>query len=187
MCLAILAIDVLPDWPLIVVANRDEYHDRAAVPLQPWHHHPNVLAGQDLQAGGTWLGVTSSGRFSLLTNYRNPRQHRPQAPSRGRLVENFLKADLPTDEYLSIVEPKADEYNGFNLIVADGANLHYSGNQAKPFKQLLTTGVYGLSNALLDTPWPKTERTREAVAALLAETSAPNAEQLTALMRDRTA
>ena len=187
MCLAILAIDVKTDWPLIVVANRDEYHDRAAAPLKPWHQHPNVLAGQDLQAGGTWLGITNSGRFSLLTNYRDPRQRRPQAPSRGRLVEDFLKTHLSAAAYLQTIEPTAKTYNGFNLIVADGANLHYSGNQAKPFKQSLTAGVYGLSNALLDTPWPKTHRTREAVAALLAEPFAPDAEQLTALMRDRTA
>ncbi len=187
MCLAILAIDALPDWPLIVVANRDEYHDRAAAPLQPWQQYPNLLAGQDLQAGGTWLGVTNSGRFSLLTNYRDPQQRRLQAPSRGRLVEDFLKAELPADTYLQTIEPKADEYNGFNLIVADGESLYYSGNQAKPFKQSLTAGVYGLSNALLDTPWPKTHRTRQAITTLLAESFAPDAEQLAALMQDRTA
>jgi uncharacterized protein with NRDE domain len=186
MCLAILAVDVLPDWPLIVVANRDEYHDRAAAPLQPWHQYPDLLAGQDLQAGGTWLGVTRGGRFSLLTNFRDPKQRRPQAPSRGQLVENFLKAELSADAYLRTVEPKADAYNGFNLIVADWKSLHYSGNQAKPFKQSLSPGVYGLSNALLDTPWPKTHRTRQAVAALLAEPFAPDAQRLAALMQDRT-
>jgi len=186
MCLAILAIDMLSDWPLIVLANRDEYHDRAASPMQPWYQHSNVLAGQDLQAGGTWLGITNSGRFSLLTNYRDAKQQRPQAPSRGRLVEDFLKADMSAAAYLRLIESNAKTYNGFNLIVADAENLYYSGNQAKPFKQSLAAGVYGLSNALLDTPWPKTQQTRQAVAALLAQPFAPNADQLTALMQDRT-
>lgn len=186
MCLAILAIDMLPDWPLIVVANRDEYHLRAASPMQPWHQHSNILAGQDLQAGGTWLGITNSGRFSLLTNYRDAKQQRPQAPSRGRLVEDFLKADMSAATYLRTIEPDAKTYNGFNLIVANAEYFYYSGNQAEPFKQPLSAGVYGLSNALLDTPWPKTHRTRQAVAALLAQPFAPDADQLTALMQDRT-
>jgi uncharacterized protein with NRDE domain len=186
MCLAVIAIDVLPQWPLIVVANRDEFHERPAATLQPWKPFPTLLAGQDLQAGGTWLGVTTAGRFSLLTNYRDPLQHGIHAPSRGQLVENYLKSKLPPVDYLRQIEPTANHYKGFNLLVADGQKLCYAGNQAQPFIQTLPPGIYGLSNALLNTPWPKTSRTTEAIAQLLAEPTGPDPRRLLAVLQDRT-
>lgn len=185
MCLAIIAVGVLPDWPLIVAANRDEYHARATASLQPWGSCPNLLAGQDLLAGGTWLGATTSGRFSLLTNYRNALQQVAQAPSRGRLVEDFLKASVSAQAYLRHIEPRASDYNGFNLIVADQAGLFYAGNQAQPFRQTLMPGVYGLSNALLDTPWPKTQQSRQAIATLLAQPVELNPQRLVDVLQDR--
>lgn len=189
MCLAVIATNVLSDWPLIVVANRDEYHDRPAAPLQPWKGCPLLLAGQDLQAGGTWLGVTTNGRFSLLTNHRDPFKRKTTAPSRGQLVENFLKSTTSPAEYLDRIEPTADQYNGFNLVVADAEHLCYAGNQADPFIQKLAPGVYGLSNALLNTPWPKTQRTAQAIAALLTGQGTKEAldpKKLVAVMQDRT-
>jgi len=185
MCLAVLASAVLPDWPLIVVANRDEFHDRPAAVMQPWTQHSTLLAGRDLQAGGTWLGVTTTGRFAFLTNYREPGQHKHHAPSRGKLVEGFLKDSVSAPAFLKQLESTAHRYNGFNLVVDDGDWLCWASNQTQPFMAPITPGVHGLSNALLDTPWPKTQKSVAAVTALLSNSQTPDPAALMAVLWDQ--
>jgi uncharacterized protein with NRDE domain len=172
MCLAVLAIDAHPDWPLIVAANRDEFHARPTQAMRPWLDTPTMLAGKDLLAGGTWLGITTEGKFALLTNVRDPAHHRHQAPTRGALVQRYLAGDPLAKSganrraqlYLDRLSREASAYNGFNLILGepDGRFWHAS-NAQTPFYQLISGGVHGISNALLDTPWPKTVRTVQAI------------------------
>ena len=163
MCLAIVAIDALPDWPLVIVANRDEFHAREASAAAPWHDASEVVAGRDLQAGGTWLGLTKQGRIALLTNYREPGLKNPLAPSRGRLVENYLRGDMTAADYVQAIGERTREHNGFNLLLADEAGVWYASNRSRDTGTRLPPGIVGLSNALLDTPWPKLVRSRAAV------------------------
>jgi len=184
VCLILLANDAHPDYRLILAANRDEFYDRPAAPASFWQDAPTVLAGRDLHGGGSWLGVTREGRLAVLSNYREPQAHRHNAPSRGKLVSDFLQGDLPSAAYLVALHEQAVDYNGFNLIVGDSGGLsYYSNRQGTP--QLLSAGVYGLSNHLLDTPWPKVVRGKRSLAALLAEGGTLEAEELFSMLADR--
>ena len=154
MCLIFLAWRVHADYPLVVAANRDEFFARPTAVADFWPEAPLVLAGRDLEAGGTWMGVTRNRRFAALTNYRDPAQMRGGAPSRGALVSGFLADSTSPAVYLERVATASRECNGYNLLVGDGEELWWSSNVGgKPRK--LTPGIYGLSNHLLDTPWPK--------------------------------
>ncbi len=168
MCLIALAWKAHPHWPLVVAANRDEWRDRPAEPAHWWPEHPNLLAGRDLQAGGTWMGVTRSGRFAAVTNFRDPSDRRSTALSRGTLVTDFLlSTDSPRD-FLASLASRAAQYNGFNLLAGDREQLWYFGSrEAEP--RPVEAGVHGLSNHLLDEPWPKVRRAREAMSQALAE------------------
>ncbi|MFW8564668.1 NRDE family protein [Orrella sp. 11846] len=170
MCLAVLALPSSSAWSWAVVANRDEEHARPSLEMQPWEDNPQILAGRDLQAGGTWLGVRTDGRLALLTNVREPGRFQTQAPSRGHLVEGFLKNSQTPADYLKGLQASANEYNGFNLLVGHNADWHYASNRANQWQQAVTPGFHGLSNALLDTPWPKLVRTRQAVTDVLTQT-----------------
>jgi uncharacterized protein with NRDE domain len=153
-------------YGLIVAANRDEYFGRPAAPAEFWDDHPNVLAGRDLEAGGTWLGITLGGRFAALTNYRNPADRRTGAPSRGALVSEFLTGKATPRKYVEEVEKRSAAYNGFSLLVGDAGSMYFLSNRgghAAP----VDPGVHGLSNHLLDTPWPKVEKSKARLAALL--------------------
>jgi uncharacterized protein with NRDE domain len=166
MCLIAFAWRAHPRSRLIVAANRDEYFGRPAAPAGFWDDHPNVLAGRDLEAGGTWLGVTLDGRFAALTNYRNPADKKSGAPSRGALVADFLTGRTAPEEYARQVEGRAMDYNGFSLLVADAQSMFFFSNRGGPARRV-APGVHGLSNHLLDTPWPKVERAKAKLAALL--------------------
>lgn len=187
MCLAILASNILSDWPLIVLANRDELHTRPTLPASPWSDVTSVLAGRDLSAGGTWLGITTQGRVALLTNFREPGQHDVQAPSRGQLTDGFLRGEDAPDSYLRSLQARENLYNGFNLLLADTSGLWYGSNRGQEKIQHIQKGVVGISNASLNTPWPKLTRTQAAVSDHLAYVGAsgtPNAEHLFAIMQD---
>lgn len=187
MCLAVFAIDAHPDWPLIVVANRDEFHARPTEAMQPWSDAPTVLAGRDLQAGGTWLGIGASGRLALLTNVRDPQNNKAHAPSRGQLAEGFLRGEQSAHDYLANLASQADRFNGFNLVMVDASQCAWhASNHQEPFARPITAGVHGLSNALLNTPWPKTARTTRALAQLLAVTTAFNPGALCEILHDTT-
>jgi uncharacterized protein with NRDE domain len=166
MCLIAFAWRAHPRSRLIVAANRDEYFGRPAAPAGFWDDHPNVLAGRDLEAGGTWLGVTLDGRFAALTNYRNPADKKTGAPSRGALVADFLTGRTAPQDYARQLEKRAMDYNGFSLLVADAQSMFFFSNRGGPARRV-APGVHGLSNHLLDTPWPKVETAKAKLAALL--------------------
>lgn len=154
MCLILIAYRAHPAFPLVVGANRDEYYARPTAPAAFWSDAPDVLAGRDLQAAGTWLGINRSLRFAALTNFRDLSSLAPSTRSRGELTSEFLRGDMPAKPYLEGVRRRAGEFNGFNLFVADGTGLYYFSNRDGEVRQL-GPGTYGLSNHLLDTPWPK--------------------------------
>ncbi len=164
MCIAYLALRAHPDWPLFIAANRDEFHNRPTLTAAFWPNHPDVIAGIDCLAQGTWLGLTRHGRFALLTNYRDPASLMPHAPSRGKLTSDYLTGQAQPEEYARQVAAAGSLYNGFNLIVGDLGRAFYIGNRTPtPQAQALDSGRYILSNHLLDTCWPKAERLRLAL------------------------
>jgi len=160
MCVIFVAYKIHPDRPLLLLANRDEFYERATAPAGEWADSPNIFAGRDLVGGGTWLGITNNGRVAAVTNYREPGAPKG-ATSRGLLVADFLKSELPASDYMRQVEARQNNYSGFNLFVgefhAGGSELFYFSNRGGAVRQL-EPGVYGLSNHLLDTPWPKVRR-----------------------------
>lgn len=167
MCLIVLAHEAHARHRLVVAANRDEFYARPTAPADWWADAPHVLAGRDLREGGTWMGVTRDGRFAAITNYRETAPPRKGAPSRGALVAGFLRERTDAGAYAEHVHARAQQYNGFNLLVGDSGGMYYVSNRA-PDVQRLAPGVYGLSNHLLDTPWPKVRRAREAMRSALA-------------------
>ncbi|MGZ3181087.1 MAG: NRDE family protein [Telluria sp.] len=176
MCLIVFAWRVMPGVPLIAAANRDEFYERPAAPAAPWPAHPHVTAGRDLRGGGTWMGISQLGadgpRFAAVTNIRAPAEFRPDAPTRGALVADFLSGDWSAADYLAHLARTAQDYNGFNLVLGDrNALLWYSnrGDGDERNGKPLEPGIYGLSNALLDSPWPKVVRTKAQFASLLCQ------------------
>ena len=168
MCLILLAWQTHPDYPLVVAANRDEFFVRPSAPAAFWTDAPDILAGRDLQAGGTWLGVTRGRRFAALTNFRDGGKQGSDAPSRGALVADFLAGECDPEAYLEVLSKRGADYNGFNLFVGDDRRLGYYSNR-EPGPRWLAPGIYGLSNHLLDTPWPKLSATKAAFADALAQ------------------
>ncbi|WP_283189356.1 NRDE family protein [Pseudomonas sp. PMCC200344] len=179
MCLIVFAWRPGHTQPLIVAANRDEFYARPSLPLAQWPEAPHVHAGRDLEAGGTWLGVGANGRFAALTNIRDPHQP-PARKSRGELVARFLSGDMPIDDYLSDVVARSLEYSGFNLLIGNANELwHFNARETEAV--MLPPGVYGLSNAGLDTPWPKLLKARAALEEVLEN---PQPQALLALLND---
>ncbi len=166
MCLVVVALDAHPRYALVIAANRDEFHSREALPAH-WGERPpfaGVLAGRDLDAGGTWLGIRRDGRWALLTNVREGRgRNNPAAPSRGVLVPAILNDRGTPVAAMRTVMRNAESYNGFNLLAGDAGSAAWASNRSNETRAI-TAGVHGLSNALLDTPWPKLARTRAKVA-----------------------
>ncbi|WP_028105072.1 NRDE family protein [Pseudoduganella violaceinigra] len=205
MCLIVFAWQVVPGVPLIAAANRDEFYDRDTTPAAAWPDAPQIFAGRDLKAGGSWMGITRPGtaaaseaqpmpraecgageqpaahpppypagsapsRFAALTNVRQPRDHNPLAPSRGQLVADFLAGAMTAQEYVAQIAPGAAQYNGFNLVLCDGKELVWYSNKGEEDPRngkALEPGIYGLSNALLDSAWPKVLKTKAQFASLL--------------------
>ena len=154
MCFLLFALRADARYPLIVAANRDEFHHRATAPAAFWPDVNNtILAGRDLVAGGTWLGVHRSGRIAALTNF--PGDHDPACPSRGSLVSEFLQSPVATSDYYEHLRTTADRYNGFNLVFGDTNALYYLSNRAHVDEPLLRSGFHGLSNDALNAAWPK--------------------------------
>jgi len=162
MCLAVIALRAHPRYALVIAANRDEFHARATARAQWWDE--GWLAGRDLAAGGTWLGVTRTGRWALLTNVRDPARHDPRAPSRGQLVTGVLDAPASAADALGAIVTAGARHNGFNLLAGDTDDAHWGTNREIETRAL-AAGIHGISNHRLDTPWPKVVRTKAAVAA----------------------
>lgn len=186
MCLIFIAVQQHPEYKLIVAANRDEFYERKTSAATFWSDHPAVLGGRDLEAGGTWMGMNTDGRISMLTNFRDPAHINPKAPSRGHLVSDFLIDPSTPLAYMSLVEKKAEAYNGFNLVLGTPEELYYFSNYREGIDRL-NAGLYGLSNALLDTPWPKVVRGKQKLAPLLTKTDIRTSDLFELLYDDRRA
>ncbi len=165
MCLLLLAKNFHPVYKFIIAANRDEFLERPTEPVKFWENY-NLIAGKDIKAGGTWLGMTREGKFAAITNYRSPLEMKNDAPSRGHIVSDFLINNYDTGDYSKILLESAEKYNGYNLIFGNLQELYYFSNKTKEIIKL-NEGVFGLSNHLLDTPWPKVEKSKSALQILL--------------------
>jgi uncharacterized protein with NRDE domain len=183
VCLLLFAYEHHPRYRLVLAANRDEYFDRPAAPAAFWPDCPQVLAGRDLSRMGTWLGVTRGGRFAALTNYRDASREVPAARSRGELVSEYLCGARHPRVYLETAGGRAALYPGFNLLAGDMDGLWYYSNAGGQLQEI-GPGLYGLSNHLLNTPWPKVVRSRERMAACLARTESLVPEALFSFLGD---
>jgi uncharacterized protein with NRDE domain len=166
MCLIAFAWKAHPDYPLIVAANRDEWRARPAAAAHWWEDAPEILAGRDLQAGGTWLGVSRSGRFAALTNFRDPSDKKPEAPSRGELVARFLESETEPRAFLQELRRDAARYAGFNLLVGARDALWFFSQREDEILPV-PPGVHALSNHTLNEPWPKVEMAKSALGEAL--------------------
>lgn len=181
MCLALIALAAHPRLPLVIAANRDEFHERAAEPAHWWAS--GIIAGVDRLGGGTWFGVARMGRWALVTNYREGVPRDPKAPSRGELVTRALSDAAPPLVTAAAIAADGERYHGFNLLLGEGTEAAYASNRASG-AIALGPGVHGLSNHLLETPWPKVVRSKERLAAWLAAGSV-DLEPLFELLADR--
>jgi uncharacterized protein with NRDE domain len=184
MCLLLIGWKSHPRYRLVLAGNRDEFHERPTAPLGWWQDDPRILAGRDLKAGGTWLGVARSGRFGIVTNYRDLQAPVEGAPSRGNLIPRFLTGATSPKEFLDDLRGAAPRYSGFNLLVGGLRALYYFSNRGPKAPTVLAPGIYGLSNHLLDTPWPKVTRTRARFEQILAEPDM-TPESLFSMLADR--
>ena len=196
MCLVLLVWRMHPLYPCLIAANRDEFHARPTARAEWWQDRPQILAGRDLEAGGTWLGLTRTGRFAALTNFRDPERPRAEAPgvgtpgvatpgvatpSRGRLVTSMLKSGATVADGLAYLRDVGAKYQGFNLIFSDGERLGIH-ESARGAGRELGPGIYGLSNHMLDTPWPKVLNAKSRLEAALLQMT--DTAPLLALLRD---
>ncbi|MSQ91494.1 MAG: NRDE family protein [Gammaproteobacteria bacterium] len=184
MCLALIAYRAHPRYPLVLAANRDEFHARPAQALHWWKDGVRMLAGRDLQAGGSWLGLDGAGRIALVTNYRDPSLPRPEGTSRGSLIGEFLGGQQDAAGFVRAIASRATQFSGFNLLAMDQEGFGYVTSHPEPEARMLLPGVYGLSNKQLDTPWPKLLRARERFARELAG-DYPQPEALMRMLSDR--
>lgn len=184
MCLLLIAYKKHPNYKIIVAANRDEFHERPTKPAHFWTENNSLLAGKDLKENGTWLGITKTGRFAALTNYRDMSKIKTNAPTRGKLVSNFLLENIDAKDYHKILLKKSDEYNGYNLIFGDINNLFYLSNVSREFKEI-NERIHGLSNHLLDTPWPKVTKAKQKFMEILKDNK-PHEEKIFSLLFDST-
>lgn len=166
MCLIFLSVNKHPTYKLIVAGNRDEFYNRPTAAASYWSDFPGILAGRDLEAGGTWMGMNRSGKIAMLTNYRDPLHIDPNAPSRGDLVSDYLKDNSSPEAYLDRLIKNGKQYNGYNLLVGNADELWYHSNYKKGI-QKLDAGFYGISNHLLETPWPKVIRGKQKLGPVL--------------------
>ena len=188
MCILFIAINQHPDYPLVIAANRDEYHTRASRPMHWWDDKQEILAGRDLVAGGTWLGINDSGQFSAITNYRDPQRNREDALSRGELPVRFLQKSIsnPTvsaDQYEGFLATEHSQYNPFNLVYGNHKALYVWGHGASKSRRL-GAGCYSLSNGHIDQHWPKMSRGVRLLSNLVSKPEAPTFADLLPIMMD---
>ena len=190
MCLVTFAIDQHPDYPFILVANRDEFYSRESQRMHWWQqgteaHGPSWLAGRDAVAGGTWLGVTKSGRWAAVTNYRETGTMPANPTTRGRLVTDFLSAKISPDEYLASLQKHSQQYGGFNLLLGERDSVSWFSNRSNDSQGYseLPSGIYGLSNHLLDTRWPKVDKAKNSLRSVI-EQEAIGLQDLSSILMD---
>ena len=185
MCLIAIAYRVHPAYPLIIAANRDEFFDRPTAPLDFWPDHPDILAGRDLKNRGTWLGVNTKGKVAAVTNYREPDAKPDTGISRGQLVSDFLAGDTPAETYLETIKGQKDAYSGFNLIAGTTDRLLWYSNRGGVIT-MIEPGIHAVSNHLLDTPWPKAEKIRQGMTAVVGAPGEIDPEDIFSLLADTT-
>lgn len=181
MCLILVAWRAVEAYPCVIAANRDESYARPSSPAHWWNDAPQIFAGRDLEGGGTWLGLTRDGRFAALTNYRDPESRRVGVASRGLLVSSILNSHAPIERTLEQLRADSANYNSFNIIFSDGERLGIFESMRNTGREL-GPGIYGLSNHLLDTPWPKVQTAKSRMSEALAD--AAHTDRLLALLRD---
>lgn len=183
MCLILLAYKSHPGFPLIIAANRDEFYHRPTSKAYFWSQYPDVLAGRDLESGGTWMGMTKYGKIAMLTNIRDPDNWRQDSPSRGYLVSDFLIGHDSPDDYLNRLLGQSDQYNGFNLIFGTWEIIYFYTNQGDSYVRL-TPGVFGFSNGPLESNWPKVQRGKAFLSKHLADRKYPSVKGLLDILAD---
>ncbi len=184
MCLILFAFRHHPSYPLIVAANRDEFLERPTAAASFWDTDPPILAGRDLLCGGAWFGVSRQGGFAAVVNFRDPDSRKTDAPSRGTLVPEFLLGRSPCEVFLNNLRAKGNLYSGFSLLFGDTGQLFCYSNQGET-TPLVQPGIHGLSNHLLDTPWPKVVRGKDRLEQLLSDDREPDVEELLDILTDR--
>ena len=167
MCLILFAINKHPEFPLIVAANRDEFFSRPTLAADFWKDQPHILAGRDLTAGGTWLGVNTNGQFTAVTNFRDGAKAQDKPGSRGQLTRQFLLDEPPVDEYFAQLQATDNHYNGYNLLAGNAQQLGFRNNHSGETYHRLEPGIYGLSNASLNSDWPKVNSGRQELGEIL--------------------
>lgn len=182
MCLIAFHLQQHPTYSLILAANRDEFYDRPTQPAHFWEEHPELLAGKDLHAGGTWLGITKTGRLAALTNYRDPLSVQQDLISRGEIVKDFLTSTEHASTFIDKLEAQKTCYNGFNLLAGTIDELHYYSNML-PSGHPIEEGTHALSNKFLNTPWPKVDKARTELNDYVSLSETIETEKLFDLMR----
>lgn len=185
MCLILLAWRVHPEFPLVFAGNRDEAYERPSAAAGFWADDPRIFGGRDLEKGGTWLGMSRTGRLAAVTNYRDARAARTAPRSRGELTAAFLRGTDDPRVYLEGVAGRGSDYGGFALIVGDLERMYCTSNRGRGIEEI-SPGVHGLSNHLLDTPWPKVKRGKERLSALMKADEATLVRGLLDALEDRT-
>jgi uncharacterized protein with NRDE domain len=183
LCLILFAYQAHTTYKLIVAANRDELYKRPTAPVHYWEDHPDILAGRDLARMGTWMGVTKTGRFAALTNYRDPAEKTEGKRSRGELVADFLKGRANPEHYLFELAQKRELYPGYNLLAGDASELYYYSNIEDKVRKL-EAGIYGVSNHLLDSGWPKVIRGKEGLSRIISGSNGALAEQILTFLQE---
>jgi len=183
MCLILFAYRNHPRYNLILAANRDEFYERATARLNFWNSDPDILAGRDLRYGGTWMGLTRSGKFAAVTNFRDKGEFREHPLSRGLMVRDFLAGSRSPGQFIEDIVQREGQYNGFNLLAADHTDMVYYSNRSHRL-QVLEPGIYGLSNHLLETPWPKLVRSKEKFSNLVNSSTEFNPEIFFEILSD---
>ncbi len=183
MCLILFAHKISEKYPLILASNRDEFYQRPTAPMAFWKDHPSILAGRDLEGGGTWLGINENGRFGAITNFRDPASLKTHAPSRGEIIVDYLNHKKSTFEFLNNFKDQSDKYNGFNLLFGDSNSLYWFSNRKNQILEI-QPGVHGISNRFLNTPWPKVEKGKKALKRISSTTL--SSEKLFSILLDCT-
>lgn len=184
ICIVNFHLQEHPKYKLIIAANRDEFLDRPTAPAYFWEDQADILAGRDLRAMGTWMGITRTGRFATLTNHRNPQLERPDKLSRGEIVTDFLTNEQATDEFLRELHEKNTQYNGFNLVVGTVDQLHYYSNQQHEIVPIVS-GTHSISNHLLNTAWPKVTKAKLLLNEYVHNNEQINPDELFAILNNR--
>ncbi|SEB53276.1 NRDE family protein [Paenibacillus sp. GP183] len=182
MCLILFAYQAHDKYKLIMAANRDEFYERPTAPVHFWEDYPNILAGRDLLKMGTWMGVTTAGRFAALTNYRNPKEQTDGKRSRGELAADFLKNNEHPETYMYEMAKKRNVYPGYNLLSGDANGLYYYSNTNNKV-QKLEPGIYGISNHLLDSDWPKVTKGKVGLSKIITESNPEMDERILNLLQ----